>query len=474
MSKVILSSIIDIISGGTPSTSNSQYWDNGTIGWLSINDFNNGNRYVYESEKKITELAIKESNTKLLNKNDIIISARGTVGVLSQIGTPMCFNQSCFGIRAKIGIAHNTFLYYSLKNYISNIKKRSQGSVFDTINLKSFDLMEIEIPAILEQEQIASVLSSLDDKIELNNRINAELEAMAKTLYDYWFVQFDFPDANGKPYKSSGGKMVYNVELKREIPEGWEVKLLGDEFETLLGGTPSTENKSFWENGTINWLNSGEIANFPIITSELSITQDAIRKSSTNMLPKGSVLLSITRHLRTTILAIDACINQSVVGIKPKSNIKSNYLYPYMKNEIPRLMGLRTGAQQPHINKDIVDKSYIILPKISVINLYNERTEKIYDLIIDKAKENQALASLRDWLLPMLMNGQVGFEEEYQTQTEVVNMAAEPMAEYNPFTPQNQRFELWLSNQGLAARGEIDRATLREIFNVMDEEEYGE
>jgi type I restriction enzyme S subunit len=139
MSKVILSSIIDIISGGTPKTTESKYWKNGTIGWLSVTDFNDDIRFVKDSEKKIIEIAVDESNTKFLAKNDIIISARGTVGALAQIATPMCFNQSCFGIRGKEGIADNDYLFYALKNYVKNIKKRSQGSVFDTINLASFN-----------------------------------------------------------------------------------------------------------------------------------------------------------------------------------------------------------------------------------------------------------------------------------------------------------------------------------------------
>ena len=167
---------------------------------------------------------------------------------------------------------------------------------------------------IKEQERIAIKLESIDKKIALNTRMNAELEAMAKQLYDYWFVQFDFPDENGKPYKSSGGKMVYNPTLKREIPAGWEVSSYGEEFDVKLGGTPSTSEDSFWENGTINWLNSGEVQNFPINSSEKKITESALNGSSTEFLPKGSVLISITRYLRVTILNIDACINQSVAG----------------------------------------------------------------------------------------------------------------------------------------------------------------
>lgn len=458
-------------SGGTPKSTNKAYYEDGTIPWINSGELNSP--YISTTTNFITIEGLKNSSAKLFPVNSVLVALYGaTAGKASLLKIEATTNQAVCAILPNENY-DPLFLKFSIDSLYSYLIKISTGSARDNLSQDIIKELQIGLPVLKQQQRIASVLSSLDDKIELNNRINAELEAMAKTLYDYWFVQFDFPNEEGKPYKSSGGKIVYNEKLKREIPEGWKVKLLGDEFETLLGGTPSTANKSFWENGTINWLNSGEIANFPILTSELSITQDAINKSSTNLLPKGSVLLSITRHLRTSILAIDACINQSVIGIQPNFNIKSNYLYPYVKNEIPRLMGLRTGAQQPHINKDIVDNSYIMLPESSIIKQYNERTDKIYDLIIDKAKENQQLVSLRDWLLPMLMNGQVGFKEEKQEQSQVVNMAAELESQYRGPAQQDQRFELWLSNQGLAARGKMDKSTLREIFNIMDKEEYG-
>ena len=276
------------------------------------------------------------------------------------------------------------------------------------MSLKSLQDFEVPVPEIAKWKSIASTLSILDRKIELNNKVNDNLEQMAKVLYDYWFVQFDFPDKNGKPYKSSGNKMFYNDALKREIPEGWEVHRLGTLLHTVLGGTPSTKAKEYW-NGDINWLNSGEVANFPIVSSELKITEAGIKNSATELLPKGSVLLSITRHLRPTVLAVDACANQSVIGIKENDDIKFYFLHPYLKNEIPRLMKLRTGAQQPHINKEIVDDSLIVVPNnvSGVLREYNRSVESCYKSIINNSFQTQRLIELRDWLLPMLMNGQV-------------------------------------------------------------------
>ena len=174
-------------------------------------------------------------------------------------------------------------------------------------------ILRYEMPTLsCSEESIGTFFLNLDKKIRLNEQINQNLEAMAKQLYDYWFVQFDFPDENGRPYKSSGGKMVWNEKLKREIPQGWDVKTMGNCTTILLGGTPDTNDSSLWGDG-YNWLNSGEVAEFPILSSEKYITQKGLEKSSTVLAPKGSVTLSITRHLRPSILCIDACINQSVV-----------------------------------------------------------------------------------------------------------------------------------------------------------------
>ena len=181
MSEVRLSNVIEIISGGTPNTSVEEYW-NGNIEWLSVADFNNDERYVYSAEKKITDKGLAESNTKLLQKGDLIISARGTVGALAQLVKPMAFNQSCFGLRGKEGVVFTDFLYYWLKNYVKIFLNKSQGSVFNTINLATFDDIKIHLPAYNIQVEIVKLLTKIDQKIALNNQINNEVEAMAKTL----------------------------------------------------------------------------------------------------------------------------------------------------------------------------------------------------------------------------------------------------------------------------------------------------
>lgn len=173
--KFLLSEVIDIIGGGTPKTSMPEYW-NGIYPWLSVKDFNNDNRYVYSTEKSITEEGLKHSSTKLLQKDDIIISARGTVGEVAMIPFPMAFNQSCYGIRGRNNI-DQTFLYYLIKDSIKKLKAITHGSVFDTITRDTFANIEVKIPEKLIQNKIAVLLSQIDDKIELNIAINDNLVA---------------------------------------------------------------------------------------------------------------------------------------------------------------------------------------------------------------------------------------------------------------------------------------------------------
>ena len=187
---VKLFEICEIISGGTPKTSIAEYW-NGNIYWLSVKDFNTNSKYVYKSEKTITELGLKNSSTNILQEGDIIISARGTVGELAMIPYDMAFNQSCYGLRAK-NIIENNFLYYLLKNNINILKKNTHGSVFDTITKNTFDDIEISLPPLEIQKKIAKVLGALDDKIELNNKIIANLEEQTQSLYKNWFIDFEF------------------------------------------------------------------------------------------------------------------------------------------------------------------------------------------------------------------------------------------------------------------------------------------
>lgn len=305
----------------------------------------------------------------------------------------------------------NKYLYYFLTNdqMLSMLQSRAENRICSFPQI-TFDLLSdyrIRVPELPEQKKIAELLSILDAKIDGNIRISNELEAMATTIYNYWFRQFDFPDAHSKPYKSSGGKMTYVPALKHEIPVGWKHSTIGDTFKTYLGGTPSRERPDFWFPEEINWLSSSENPGTFVVEPDERISMLGLENSPAKLLPKGTVILSIVRHIRASILGIEAATNQSVVGILEDDDFTNSFIYPYLVGEIPRLMSLRTGAQQPHINKGVLDESPIVIPDKATLSSYTSLATPIFSQMGVLFDQNQKLTHLRDWLIPLMMNGQV-------------------------------------------------------------------
>lgn len=377
--------------------------DRSTCYFISEEDYHGIQTRSYVSQWDVMFSMIGSVGDVYLEKNREIDYAVKNVGVFS------CLDED----KAK-------WLYYFFrtKTAQSIIRNQLNGAVQKFLPLGA--LRNFPIPSFdPDKKNGIKLLSALDAKIELNNQINAELEAMAKLLYDYWFVQFDFPMTaaqaaslgrpalEGKPYRSSGGKMVHNPTLNRPIPRDWSESTIGDTFKTDLGGTPSKKVPEYWLPAEINWLSSGEKDNSFVLSSADHISELGLKNSAAKLLPKGTVILSIVRHLRASILGIPAATNQSVVGIQETAKIKSCYIYPYIVREIPRLMTLRTGAQQPHINKGVLDDSPLAIPDSDVLAAYTRLSTPLFEQMENLQKQNQELTQLRDWLLPMLMNGQV-------------------------------------------------------------------
>lgn len=254
--KYKLSDLFLIFGGGTPKTQNADYW-NGDIPWISVADMSSSFRYIETTEKTITDKGLKESSTKLLRPGDIIISARGTVGVINQVRIPMAFNQTCYGLRAKQDIVDQNYLYYLLLKQVPELQQLGHGAVFNTITRESFGLISVDLPPLETQKEIAHILGILDDKIELNRKMNKTLEEIAQTLFKHWFIDFEFPNVEGKPYKSSGGEMI-DSELG-SIPKGWRVGSIGDmcSFEYGKSLTSNARNSGKYpvmgSNGQIGW-----------------------------------------------------------------------------------------------------------------------------------------------------------------------------------------------------------------------------
>lgn len=305
----------------------------------------------------------------------------------------------------------NEFLNYLVRSelYRKYFTLILDGTTITNINQQVLSNLPIILPSLQVQKNIAKILSSLDSKIELNQQMNRTLEAIGQALFKHWFVDFEFPNEEGKPYKSSGGEMVYNEELGKEIPEGWKVSKISDELKTVLGGTPSTTNKSYWENGTIAWINSGKINEFRITEPTAYITEEAVNNSATKLLPKGTTVLAITGATlgQVSRIEIDTCANQSVIGVIESETIPSEYIYFWIKHTIEEIIRHQTGGAQQHINKNNVNNSKILIPSEKVIQVYQRAIKPIFDKISRACFESKTLSQIRDSLLPKLMSGKI-------------------------------------------------------------------
>ena len=278
-----------------------------------------------------------------------------------------------------------------------------------SLNENIFSYLDLILPEHKEQVKIGNLLYLISQKIELNNRINAELETMAKTLYDYWFVQFEFPDKNGKPYKSSGGKMVYNQTLKREIPEGWEVRELGEVLTIVRGASPRPI-QDFLSNKGIPWVKISDATSsnsrFINETKQFIIEEG---KAKTRYISSDTLILSnsATPGL-PKIVKINAGVHDGWLIILEYTNgLTQEFIYHYFTYEYLRIVCLGNGSIFKNLKTDYVKSLKIILPPDYILNEASKELKNISELIYTKTKENQQLTQLRDWLLPMLMNGQI-------------------------------------------------------------------
>ena len=273
-------------------------------------------------------------------------------------------------------------------------------------------IMRYELPTFtpMEEENIGNMMVDIMSKINVNRQINDNLEAMAKQLYDYWFVQFDFPNEEGKPYKSSGGAMVYNERLKREIPIGWEVENLINFAEIKNGATPSTADEANY-GGDIVWITPKDLSDQQskfVYQGERNITKQGFDSCSTSMLPTNSVLMSSRAPIGLVSIAKhEVCTNQGFKSFIPKSISDSIYLYYYIKHHIKQIEQLGTGTTFKEVSRDDLCKFSILT--IGAKNIYVQWIE-LQNGIADKqlalTKEIAALTKQRDELLPLLMNGQ--------------------------------------------------------------------
>ena len=363
-------------------------------------------------DSNFSKFVSKDVNSSVIaNPQDIIYTRTGQIGLAFR-GMQGVVHNNSFIVSLKTDELEKDYLYTVLNSNFVKKQANSQAknSVQPDLTHTMFKSMVIPVPeSKKEQNRISKIINNINQKIQTNIQINQELEAMAKTLYDYWFVQFDFPDQNGKPYKSSDGKMVYHPELKREIPEGWEVEKIENIAQTGSGGTPKSTNVWYYSNGEIPWINSGELEQTVITSTSNFITEEGLNNSSAKLFPSGTILVAMYGATagKVSFLTFEASTNQAICAIM-LTDIRMRY---YLKNVIEDLyqylVKLSTGSARDNLSQDMIRNIKVVIPSNDILDRFYDFSNNIIKEITKKQQENEQLTQLRDWLLPMLMNGQV-------------------------------------------------------------------
>jgi type I restriction enzyme S subunit len=445
---------------GTP-----EYVEEGEIYFINGNNLKNGKIEITSDTKKVSS-DVYETNYIGLDSNSLLLSINGTLGSMAFYNNEnIMLGKSAAYLNFKTGINRFYYYYFQLENVQNCFYNLATGSTIKNLGLKSIQDFEVPIPDDREWKKIAKVLSDLDAKIELNNKINAELEAMAKLIYDYWFVQFNFPiskeqaEAMGKPelegrgYKSSGGKMVWNAELRREVPEGWEVQTLsswikndksGDWGKEEMQGN-YTERVFCIRGADLNGLNGkGEVK---------SPERYILEKNSHKILEPHDIIVEISggsptqstgrmayitndslKRFDAPIICSNFCKAVTLKDEKSLYNFAFEWNKAYDNGVLFGYEGKTSGIKNLLFESFVSSYLTTVPTKESMKQFYAFMTplesRKQKNLL-----ENQKLAELRDWLLPMLMNGQVvsttinNHEREYQVKESEMHVAAEPRAE---------------------------------------------
>lgn len=442
-----------------------------SIPFYKISTFGD-NAQVFISKELYREFKDKYPYPKV---GDVLISAAGTIGkTVIFDGQPSYFQDSnIVWIENDETIVTNSFLYYF---YQTSPWVSTNGSTIKRLYNDNLRSINISYPKLENQKQIAKVLSDLDAKIEVNNQINQQLEAIAKTLYDYWFVQFDFPTTNvsssavenisdtPKPYKSSGGTMVYNEELKREIPDGWESGTFGD-YTKAKGGYAF--KSAWWTETGLSVIKIKDIdENYSIDISNCSyVGNDKLERCQEFQAKAGDVLLAMTGATvgKFGIVPksdIPILVNQRVAHYRLGENPIEKL--PYLINSLSQdyfretIFVVASGAAQPNISSDQLDAIPLVKPPKEIIQTFNKKLVDSYEKILNNKAENQKLTELRDWLLPMLMNGQIKIKSKIKSKSNATSSESREVvgANVKPYTI-DEYMEVEEQLNKVAERGEV-------------------
>ena len=380
---------LKIYSGGTPSTKHSEYW-NGDINWLSSGE--TSNKYIYETDRKISKLGVSKSSTQLAHKGDTVVASAGqgyTRGQASYLMIDTYVNQSVIVFHANTELIDNKYLFYNLGNRYEELRQLSDGtSTRGGLSGWIVKRMEINLPPIDEQKQIVGILSAIDDKIELNTAINENLEQQAQALFKAWFVDFE-------PF---GGVM----------PDDWSKCILDSMFSLIIKGITPKYN----EHSAQLVINQKCVRNHQI---DLSLARcHEPKKVNEKWLQYGDIVVNSTgtgtlgRAAQVLFTPNNMTVDSHVTIIRASKQEYIYYLGLWATSHEHDFEMLQTGSTgQTDLPRERLKQMQIVLPSDSILSSFSKVIKPIADIRIQKQQENQRLSALRDTLLPKLMNGEI-------------------------------------------------------------------
>ncbi|HHE9997924.1 TPA: restriction endonuclease subunit S [Haemophilus influenzae] len=449
-----LSEVATIVGGGTPSSSKSEYFENGNIPWITPKDLSGYNkRYISKGERNITELGLKNSSAKLLPKNTVLLTSRAPIGYVAIASNEISTNQGFKSLVLNNGHIPE-FFYYLLKNNVHILESRATGSTFKEISGKILKDTELSIPTPDIQQKIVDILSPLDDKIELNTQINQTLEQIAQALFKSWFVDFD--PARAKVQALSDGMSLKQAELAAmqaisgktpeeltalsqtqpdryaelaetakafpcemvevdgvEVPKGWEYKPADELFDIGIGKTPPRKETEWFSTNPddIQWISIKDMGNSGVFITESSefLTNQAVDKFNIRKIPENTVLLSFKLTIgRVSITTCETTTNEAIAHFKitDKSFLTTEYLYLFFQQFDFNSLG-STSSIATAVNSKTIKGIEILIPNEELIKAFQMKISNIFAQIKNLTMENKNLVETRDLLLPKLLNGEI-------------------------------------------------------------------
>jgi len=400
----------------------------GRLGWkgLKVSEYQSTGRYIisglqikpegiaWQECARISDERYNESPEIMLENDDILMTKDGTIGklgIIKNLTEKATVASHIHVIRKKTKDINSDFLFYFFKSPLFDrlIKSKISGSVIPALTQEDINNTLFPLPTLTEQKNISQLFLSLDAMISNLREQNQVLENITQTLFIHWFIDFEFPDSNGNPYKSTGGKII-DTEMGK-IPKGWKIGSFGSIAETVGGGTPSTDEESYWQDGDIQWYSPTDLTksnHLFSLSSGNKISRLGLQKSSAKLFPPHSIMLTSRATVgEISINSGEASTNQGFITIIPNSRFTLPFLLGYVKYNLPIVKSLASGSTFPEISKTNFRSIGLFIPTDEIINTFTKASMPLLMKIESNIKTIQKLDNFKEILLPKLMSGQL-------------------------------------------------------------------